>query len=225
MSPVLRARGLERRYPAPGGAVVALGGVDLDLVPGELTVVTGRSGAGKSTLLALLAGLDEPDGGWIELDGVRVDELPRAERERRFAARTASIFQDFGLIPVLSAAENVEVPLRLRRAPRPEREARVAAVLADVGLAEHADQRPAELSGGQQQRVGVARALVAAPGILLADEPTGQLDSTTGAAIMDLLVAAVHGQGLAGVVATHDAALVARADRVLHLRDGRFVAP
>ena len=137
-------------------------------------------------------------------------------------ARIASVFQSFGLIGVLSAAENVEVPLRIRRVAPAERETRVAAALAAVGLTGHAAQRPAELSGGQQQRVGLARALVSDPGILLADEPTGQLDSETGATIMNLIAGFVHQRGMAAIVATHDPAMIARADRVLDLHDGKL---
>jgi putative ABC transport system ATP-binding protein len=134
------------------------------------------------------------------------------------------VFQSFGLVPVLSAAENVEVPLRLRRTPPAERAERVAAALAAVGLAGHAKQRPYELSGGQQQRVGIARALVAHPEVLLADEPTGQLDSGTAAVVMDLLREVTHARGVAAVVSTHDPELMARADRVVELHDGHVVA-
>jgi putative ABC transport system ATP-binding protein len=136
----------------------------------------------------------------------------------------ASIFQGFGLVPILSAAENVEVPLRIRRADPADRMRRVADALAAVGLADHAAQRPAELSGGQQQRVAIARALVTEPSVLLADEPTGQLDSETGAQIMALIATLVHERGTAAVVATHDPAMLARADRVLQLHDGRLSA-
>jgi putative ABC transport system ATP-binding protein len=138
--------------------------------------------------------------------------------------RIASVFQSFGLIGVLSAAENVEVPLRIRKVAPAERRERVAAALAAVGLAEHAEQRPAELSGGQQQRVGLARALVGDPGILLADEPTGQLDSETGATIMQLIAGFVHRSWMAAIVATHDPAMMALADRVVELHDGRLTA-
>jgi putative ABC transport system ATP-binding protein len=137
--------------------------------------------------------------------------------------RIGYVFQSFGLVPVLSAAENVEVPLRLRRTPPAERADRVAAALAAVGLAGHAKQRPYELSGGQQQRVGIARALVAEPEVLLADEPTGQLDSGTAAVVMDLLARVVHERGVAAVVSTHDPELMARADRVVELHDGQVV--
>ncbi len=134
--------------------------------------------------------------------------------------RIGYVFQSFGLIPMLSAAENVEIPLRLRRLPGEERDRRVAAALDAVGLGEHALQRPDELSGGQQQRVGIARALVAEPSVLLADEPTGQLDSATGSRIMDLLVALARDRGVATVITTHDPELMRRADRVVHLADG-----
>jgi putative ABC transport system ATP-binding protein len=138
--------------------------------------------------------------------------------------KIAFIFQAFGLIPVLSAAENVEVPLRIRRVPSAERQQRVEAALAAVGLSGHANQRPAELSGGQQQRVGLARALVGDPAVLLADEPTGQLDSETGATIMNLIAGFVHQRGMAAIVATHDPAMMKLADRVIELHDGRLTA-
>jgi len=186
---------------------------------GELVVVAGRSGAGKTTLLTMLGGLDRPSAGRVLIDGADLAD-PTTDVAALQGARIASIFQTAGLIPVLSATENVEVPLRIRRVDPRERDSRVAEALRDVGLEDHAQQRPAELSGGQQQRVGIARALVMAPGILLADEPTAQLDSETGAQIMSLIGRLVHERGTAAVVATHDPAMLARADRVLELHDG-----
>jgi putative ABC transport system ATP-binding protein len=167
----------------------------------------------------MLGGLDRPTSGRVLVDGADLADASTDVAALR-GARIASIFQTSGLIPVLSAAENVEVPLRIRRVAPAERDRRVADALRDVGLADHARQRPGELSGGQQQRVGIARALVMAPGILLADEPTAQLDSETGAQIMELIARLVHENGTAAIVATHDAAMAARADRVLELHDG-----
>lgn len=223
---LLAGRDLHRTFGTGAREVHAVAGVDLDIRPGELTVVRGPSGSGKTTLLNVLGGLDRPTSGQVLLgDGRVLSELPEKDV---LAVRRESIgyvFQSFGLIPVLSAAENVEVPLRLLATPTRERSERVEQALALVGLSDHARQRPYELSGGQQQRVGIARALVARPGILIADEPTGQLDSDTAATIMDLLARLVHEQQVAAVVATHDPLLVARADEVVDLHDGRRVGP
>ncbi len=222
MTTVLRAEGLTRIFPTPAGEVRAVEGVDLEIAAGELVVLQGRSGAGKTTLLTMLGGLDRPTAGRVELDGRDLAGLDETALRELRSTRVASVFQTFGLLPVLSAAENVEVPLRILRTPRAERGRRVAEALAAVDLADHAAQRPGELSGGQQQRVGIARAIVARPALLLADEPTGQLDSETGAAIMDLIVRLVAETGMAALVATHDAALAGRADRVLRIHDGRL---
>ncbi|WP_417556557.1 ABC transporter ATP-binding protein [Microbacterium sp.] len=219
MSAVLQAEALSRVFPSPSGDVVAVRDAELSVRAGELVVVAGRSGAGKTTLLTMLGGLDRPTSGRVLVDGADLADASTDVAALR-GARIASIFQTSGLIPVLSAAENVEVPLRIRRVAPAERDRRVADALRDVGLADHARQRPGELSGGQQQRVGIARALVMAPGILLADEPTAQLDSETGAQIMELIARLVHENGTAAIVATHDAAMAARADRVLELHDG-----
>lgn len=217
----LRAEAVSRVYEGRGEAVTAVDDVTLEVAPGELVVVTGRSGAGKTTLLNLLGGLDRPTSGRVllgddDLSGLDDDALAAVRRDR-----VGYVFQSFGLIPVLSAAENVEVPLRLQRVPAAERDARVAEALELVGLAGHSAQRPYELSGGQQQRVGIARALAARPAVLLADEPTGQLDSGTATTVMGLITELVHAKGVAAVVTTHDANLVQRADRVIELHDGR----
>ena len=221
--PVLKAVSVSRTFPSSMGEVRACSDVSLEVASGELLVVRGRSGSGKTTLLNLLGGLDTPSSGEVWLG----DEQLTAMTERQLIqARRYSlgyVFQSFGLIPVLSAAENIEVPLRIQGMDAQARDARVAEVLEVVGLTEHAAQRPYELSGGQQQRVGLARALAAGPRILLADEPTGQLDSGTAATIMTLIADLAHSQGVAVVVATHDPALVERADRVVELHDGRLV--
>jgi putative ABC transport system ATP-binding protein len=214
---------VSRTFGSGSRAVHALTDVSLGAGEGELVAVRGRSGAGKTTLLNLIGGLDRPSAGRITVAG---HEVTAADERELVALRRDTIgfvFQSFGLIPILSAAENVGVPLRLARRPAAERDERVAVLLELVGLGEHAAQRPYELSGGQQQRVAVARALANDPRLLIADEPTGQLDSDTGQAIMDLLRAVVDSRGTTALVATHDAALIDRADRVLTLRDGRLV--
>jgi len=221
---VLRGVGLGRRYGSGQTAVEALAGVDIEVRAGRLTVVRGPSGSGKTTLLNLLGGLDRPTSGRVLLGDDVLSELSEAELAAARRDRIGYVFQNFGLIPVLSAAENVEVPLRLRRMERGQRDERVAEVLELVGLTRHAGQRPGELSGGQQQRVGMARALVARPEVLIADEPTGQLDSETAERIMDLILEVTRIRGTATVVATHDPLLISRADEVLELRDGRVVA-
>ena len=223
MTPALLATDLMRVYASPGGDVRACDGVSVEAHAGELLVVRGSSGAGKTTLLNLLGGLDRPDSGEVWIDGVAIGGLDDDALATLRRGGLAYIFQSFGLIPVLTAEENVEVPLRLERTDPIERDRRVAEALELVGLSDHAKQRPGELSGGQQQRVGIARALVTNPRILLADEPTAQLDSGTAATIMDLIASLVRERGIAAVVSTHDPVLVARADRVLELHDGRII--
>lgn len=220
MSPPLVATGLCRTFHTPAGEVHALSDVDLVVEPGELVAVRGPSGSGKTTLLNLLGGLDEPTSGAVHVAGQNLADLDDDGRARLRAEHISFVFQSFGLLGDLTAIENIEVPLRLLRVPAAEREARVAQALEEVGLSAHGGQRPAELSGGQQQRTGIARALVSRPQLLLADEPTGQLDSTTGAAIMRLLAETTAAHGLAAVVATHDPALMGMASRVVTLRDG-----
>ncbi|MEW9530538.1 ABC transporter ATP-binding protein [Microbispora sp. NPDC049125] len=215
--PLIVAEGLRKVYPK---GVEALRGVSFEAHPGELVAVRGRSGSGKTTLLNLVGGLDRPDEGRVEVDGRQITELPEAELLGLRREVIGFVFQTFGLIPVLSAAENVGVPLRLARVPAAEREERVRVLLSLVGLADHVNQRPYELSGGQQQRVAVARALANRPRLLIADEPTGQLDSQTARQIMELLRVLVRSEGVTVLVATHDPGLIGLADRVLELRDG-----
>ncbi len=181
-----------------------------------------RSGSGKTTLLNVVGGLDRPDAGSVVVDGTEVTALDDDGLSRLRREKVAYVFQTFGLIPVLSAAENVGVPLRLARVAATERELRVAKLLDLVGLAEHARQRPDELSGGQQQRVAIARALAASPRLLIADEPTGQLDAETGLSVMALLRGVVESEGVTVLVATHDPVMMALADTVTHIRDGQL---
>ncbi|MBG0561167.1 ABC transporter ATP-binding protein [Actinoplanes aureus] len=220
---VVEVSGVGRDYGSGDRVVHALTDVSFEVAKGELVAVRGRSGAGKTTLLNLIGGLDKPDTGTITVAGRKVTGAGEAELLELRRDVIGFVFQSFGLIPILSAAENVSVPMRLARRDPAERDQRVAVLLELVGLGGQAAQRPGELSGGQQQRVAVARALANDPDLLIADEPTGQLDSDTGRAIMDLLRAVVDARGMTALVATHDAALIDRADRVLTLRDGRLV--
>ncbi|MFI2028324.1 ABC transporter ATP-binding protein [Streptomyces buecherae] len=219
---MVRVRDLRRTYGSGPAAVHALRGVSFDVPRGELVALKGRSGSGKTTLLNLIGGLDTPDAGEIVVDDTDVVGLGENGLLQLRRDRIGFVFQSFGLIPILSAAENVGVPMRLRKAPAAEREERVALLLSLVGLADHAEQRPGELSGGQQQRVAIARALANRPALLIADEPTGQLDAETGLAVMELLRAVVRSEGVTALVATHDANLLGLADRVLELSDGHI---
>jgi putative ABC transport system ATP-binding protein len=197
-----------------------LRGVELELERGTLTVVHGRSGAGKTTLLNMIGGLDRPTRGHVWLDGAEVSAMSEEELVRLRRNEIGFVFQSFGLIPILTAAENVEVPLRLRRVDPRTRSERVAELLELVGLADRARHRPYELSGGEQQRVAIVRALANRPGLLIADEPTGQLDSANARTIMQVVRELVTSQGVSALVATHDPLLLDVADLVVELRDG-----
>lgn len=214
---------LTRTYRSSGGDVHALADVSFDVPRGQLVALVGRSGSGKTTLLNCIGGLDRPTSGRVRVGEHEVTSLDERGRTRLRRDELAFVFQTFGLVPMLSAAENVGLPMRLRRAAPGAREARVAHLLDLVGLAPHAQQRPSELSGGQQQRVAIARALANSPRLLVADEPTGQLDAETGAAIMTLLRTVVRAEGMTAIISTHDPALMALADRTLRLADGRLV--
>ncbi|MCP9960201.1 ABC transporter ATP-binding protein [Streptomyces sudanensis] len=221
--PMLRVEDVRHSHGTGAAAVHALRGVSFTVRRGELVALRGRSGSGKTTLLHLIGGLDSPQGGRVVVDGTDLSTLDESGLLALRRDRIGFVFQSFGLIPILTAAENVGVPLRLRRTEVREREERVALLLALVGLAGHEAQRPAELSGGQQQRVAIARALANRPVLLLADEPTGQLDAATGLAVMELLRAVVRSEGVTALVATHDPQLLGLADRVLELDDGVVV--
>jgi len=218
---MIRVRDLVMRLESGGRPVTILDGVSLDVDAGEVVAVTGPSGSGKSTLLGLIAGLDAPSAGSIAVDGVDVTRLGEAQLAR-FRRRTIGfVFQSYHLIPTLTAAENVAVPLELADAGTPM--ATAVRLLDDVGLGERAHHYPAQLSGGEQQRVAIARAVALSPPLLLADEPTGNLDSTTGGAIVELLLTLNRERGSTLLLVTHDAALAARAGRAVALRDGRVV--
>ena len=209
-----------RTFGSGRTATRALRGVSFAVRAGQLVAVRGRSGSGKTTLLNIVGGLDLPDSGRVRVADQDVTAMSAHERMQLRRTSVAFIFQSFGLIPILSAAENVGVPLRIAGMAPKDREERVRLMLDIVGLGEHARQRPGELSGGQQQRVAIARALAGSPQVLLADEPTGQLDSETGKQIMRLLRAVVQSEGVTALVATHDPNLISIADSVLELEDG-----
>ena len=215
-------RNVTRTYGSGPTAAAALRGVTFTVGEGKLVALRGRSGSGKTTLLNVVGGLDTPNSGTLHVAGHEVTAMDERDRMRLRRDTVAYIFQSFGLLPVLSAAENVGVPLRISGVEPRQREERVALMLSIVGLADHARQRPGELSGGQQQRVAIARALATRPALLLADEPTGQLDQETGKQIMRLLRAVVRSEGVTALVATHDPALLDIADSVLQLEDGRI---
>jgi putative ABC transport system ATP-binding protein len=222
--PAIAVTGLTKTYRTGRIEVRALRDVSFEVPSGQLAVIKGRSGSGKTTLLNLIGGLDAPDAGRVEVAGRGVTDLGEAELLRLRRETIGFVFQSFGLIPVLSAAENVGVPLRLTRQSPRDREERVRLLLSLVGLADHAGQRSYELSGGQQQRVAIARALANRPRLLIADEPTGQLDSETAQSIMRLIRAVVRDQKVTALVATHDPVLIGYADRILELHDGTLIA-
>jgi putative ABC transport system ATP-binding protein len=215
------ARGVTRTFGTGVAAVRALRGVSLTVGRGQLVALCGRSGSGKTTLLNIVGGLDRPDLGSVHVAGRDVVAMDERERMMLRRREVAFIFQSFGLIPILSAAENVGIPLRMAGVRAREREERVRLMLGIVGLAGHAEQRPDELSGGQQQRVAIARALAGGPQLVIADEPTGQLDSETGSQVMRLLRTVVRAEGVSVLVATHDQGLIEVADDVLLLSDGQ----
>jgi len=223
MTAVIEAHELVRTYGSGATEVHAVAGVSLEVAAGELVVLRGPSGAGKTTLLNLVGGLDRASSGTVTLGGIDLTTASETRLDEIRRSQIGFVFQSFALLPALSAAENIEVPLRLARTAARERSERVAEMLALVGLSGHANQRPYELSGGQQQRVGVARALAARPRVLIADEPTGQLDSGTAAQMMQLFLDVVHSQGVAAIISTHDPRMAERADRVLNLRAGHLI--
>jgi putative ABC transport system ATP-binding protein len=223
-APIIQTRGVSREYTVGTHTVAALRGIDLSVAPGSLVAVHGRSGSGKTTLLNLIGGLDRPTAGRVLLDGDAITEIDESGLVDIRRNKIGFIFQAFGLIPILTAAENVQIPLRLAEVDVAERDDRSHILLNLVGLGERGAHRPHELSGGEQQRVAIARALANEPQLLLADEPTGQLDSHTGRMIMDLVHALVISENVTAIVATHDPVLIDIADRVLELSDGRIIA-
>jgi putative ABC transport system ATP-binding protein len=220
---LLAARHVRKIYRTGSVAVEALHGLDLLVQPGELVGVMGPSGSGKTTLLNCLSGLDDIDGGQVEVDGHDLFAMSDADRTMHRARSMGFVFQAFNLIPVFSAVENVELPLLLVGAPARVARVRALEMLERVGLAPRVAHRPAELSGGEQQRVTIARALVARPAIVWADEPTGNLDSSMAASVMDLLCELNRDEGQTIVLVTHDAAIGERCARLIRMRDGELV--
>ncbi len=223
LEPVVRLEGVHRVYHLAGEDIHAINDVTLDIWPQRMTAIVGRSGSGKTTLLNLIAGLDRPTQGTVWVLGRNLAQLDERELLALRLHKLGFVFQSFGLMPLLSARENVGVPLRMRGLPPDEREARVDEALAWVGLSDRAHHRPYELSGGEQQRVAIARALAEDPELVLADEPTGQLDTRTGRRILELLRRMVEERGVTLVIVTHDPQVMAEADIVHELRDGRLV--
>ncbi|MGA7732093.1 MAG: ABC transporter ATP-binding protein [Chloroflexia bacterium] len=221
--PIIKLTGLTRQYRVGPTTVAAVAGVDLEIARGEAVALVGPSGSGKSTLLNLVGGLDRPSGGEIWVDG---EDIAKASPKRLVAHRRERIgfvFQSFNLLPHRTALENVEVPLMVAGLPRSERRAQARALLERVGLGARTDHRPNQLSGGEQQRVAIARSLANHPSILLADEPTGNLDSATGTEVMALL-RELNAAGLTLILVTHDTTVAGYANRIVRLRDGKIVA-
>lgn len=218
---MLELRAVTRAYEL-GGERAGVFGVSLGVPEGALAVLAGPSGSGKTTLLQVAGLLDPPDEGEVVLEGRTVSRLPERERCRVRLHRLGFVFQTFNLVPVLSARENVMLPLQLQGVPEPEARTRAEEILVRVGLGDRLAHRPGQLSGGQQQRTAIARALVTRPALVLADEPTANLDHAHGGPLMELMGELSREQGVGFLVASHDPAVIGRADRVFRLRDGRL---
>ncbi|RME28494.1 MAG: ABC transporter ATP-binding protein [Deltaproteobacteria bacterium] len=221
-SPIVAVRGLTRDYAQGAVIVPALRGVDLDVGAGEFTAIMGPSGSGKTTLLNLIGGLDEPTSGRVVVDGQDLGRLDRGGRSDLRLHRIGFVFQSYNLIPVLTALENTEFVLMLQGVPKAERRARARETLAAVGLAGMEDRRPSEMSGGQQQRVAVARAIASQPALVLADEPTANLDSRMGTELIELMLHLNEDRGLTFIFSTHDPKVMQAARRVVWMEDGRI---
>jgi putative ABC transport system ATP-binding protein len=220
--PIVTVREVTRVFKMGDVEVQALRGIDIDIQPGEFTAVAGPSGSGKTTLFNLIGGLDEPTSGTISVGGRRLGGLSRKDLSLLRLEKIGFVFQAYNLIPVLTAGENVEYPMILRGEPASVRRRRVEELLSAVGLTEMMDRRPMQMSGGQQQRVAIARALVCEPVIVLADEPTANLDSETGAALLKLMRQLNREKGLTFLFSTHDPMVMNAATRLVRLKDGRI---
>jgi len=218
---MIRVSDLTMRLTGGGRTITILNGINLEVPEKQFLAVVGPSGSGKSTLLGLLAGLDHPTAGSIRIDGISLTDLGEDELARLRREKIGVVFQSFHLIPTLTAFENVKVPLELRGDPDADRQA--LRFLEEVGLSDRKDHYPVQLSGGEQQRVAIARAFIGRPALLMADEPTGNLDTANGQRIIELILRLHHDQGSTLILVTHDPTLAVHADRVITLRDGRIV--
>ena len=218
---LIRCVGLQKSYRMRGEVVHALQGVDLDIFRGEYVSIMGPSGSGKSTLFNMIGGLDTPTSGRVEIDGINLPELSSRKRAFVRCSWIGYVFQSFNLMPALSALQNVAMPIMFSGAPREEAEAKAMTLLQSVGLGERHSHKPGELSGGQQQRVAIARSLANEPSIILADEPTGNLDLKTGEDIISILSGLSRDKGVTVITATHDHKMLAASDRVIWISDGR----
>ncbi len=219
---MLSLRSIEKSYPLAGGQLPVLKGIDLIIEQGEMVAIMGSSGSGKSTLLNVLGLLDNFDAGSYHLDDVDMSELSERQAARYRSRFLGFVFQSFNLIAFKSALENVALPLFYQKIPRRERQKRALAMLGRMGIADRAHHLPSELSGGQKQRVAMARALITTPRVILADEPTGALDSVTSNEVMDVL-REVNSTGITVIIVTHEADIAARCDRTIRLKDGRII--
>ncbi len=223
-TPIVSCRGLEKNYRQGTIDVPALQGVDLDIMPGDFATLAGPSGSGKTTLLNMIGGLDLPSAGSVVLDGETLENLNKSQLAQLRLDKIGFVFQAYNLIPVLSAVENIEFVLRLAGTPASERHQRAMESLHEVGLDGLENRRPSHLSGGQQQRVAVARALIGRPAIVLADEPTANLDSKTAQELIDLMAQLNVERGITFLMGTHDARVIARSRRHIEMTDGRITA-
>ena len=219
---VIETNNLQKRYQVGENSVHAVDGVDLNIREGEFVCISGRSGSGKSTLLSLLAGLESPTDGEVILMGEHLETMNEKERGRFRRENIGFVFQAYNLLPQFNAWENVAVPLEIRGIPLQERRQMAMEALEMVGLTDHAEHRPAELSGGQQQRISIARAIITRPGIVFADEPTGNLDTRTGTEIMDLLTGLFRQWGTTFLLVSHDEDMNRYTDREIRLKDGKI---
>ncbi|NNE92859.1 MAG: ABC transporter ATP-binding protein [Verrucomicrobiales bacterium] len=224
-SPLIEIRDLSKSYLKGKTKITPLEGLDLDVQPGEFLALMGPSGSGKTTLLNLVAGIDSPSSGILKISGRDISEMSRGQLTEWRSDHVGYIFQLYHLIPILTAYENVELPLLLKKMSRSERKSRIHSALNLVGLSDRADHRPAELSGGQEQRVAIARAIVHNPELVVADEPTGDLDRESADSILELLRSLTKDHGKTVVMVTHDPKAAGAADRILYLEKGKLITP